>query len=217
MTEIRIPFPGFYESVLSYELDSEESQLAEGMAEECDHLTDSDYADLIWRCANYSTAFDYLAREYVDYFNEWVKDETGVDLDLDLEFVEMKSPREYNFETDKIYCKVNIEALKLIVRHVGEETLEKTVNDHLKSRDGFISFYSDFVQKWKDKSIDGWDYNELYMILCALTDKTEYHWQITEKMLEAGDFYMALDKAIDWKKLAELKADMIAEKEEDHA
>ena len=55
------------------------------------------------------------------------------------------------------------------------------------------------------------------MLLCALTDKTEYHWQIAERMLEDGDFYMALDKAIDWKRLAELKADMIAEKEEDHA
>lgn len=215
MTEIRIPFPGFYESVLSYELDSEENQLAESMAEDCDHLTDTDYADLIWRCANYSAAFDYLAREYVGYFNEWVENETGVNLAL--EFVEMKSPREYNFETDKIFCKVDFEALKKLFGQLSEGILEETINGHLKSRSGFISFYSEFVREWKNTPLEEWDYNELYMILCALTDKTEYHWQITEKMLEAGDFYMALDKAIDWKKLEELKADMIAEKEEDHA
>ena len=215
MTEIRIPFPGFYESVLSYELDSEERNLAEGMAEECDYLTDSDYADLIWRCANYSTAFEYLAREYVDYFNAWVENETGVNLAL--EFVEMKSPREYNFETDKIFCRVDFESLKNLFEHMEEKTLEETINGHLKSRSGFISYYSEFVHEWKNTPLEGWDYNELYMILCALTDKTEYHWQITERMLEDGDFYMALDKAIDWKRLAELKADMIAEKEEDHA
>ena len=215
MTEIRIPFPGFYESVLSYGLDSEERQLSEHMAEECDHLTDGDYADLIWRCANYSAAFDYLAREYVGYFNEWVENETGVNLAL--EFVEMKSPREYNFETDKIFCKVDFGALKKLLGQLSEGTLEETVNDHLKSRDGFISFYSDFVQKWKDKSIDGWDYNELYMILCALTDKTEYHWQITERMIEDGDFYEAFSRAINWAKFEELKADMIAEKEQEHA
>lgn len=215
MTEIRIPFPGFYESVLSYELDSEENQLAEDMAEECEHLTDSDYADLIWRCANYSTAFDYLAREYVDYFNEWVENETGINLGL--KFVEMTSPREYNFETDKIFCKVDFEALKKLFEQLEERTLEETINGHLKSRSGFISYYSEFVREWKNTPLEEWDYNELYMVLCALTDKTEYHWQITERMLEAGDFRMALDKAIDWKKLEELKADMIAEKEEDHA
>ena len=215
MTEIRIPFPGFYESVLSYELDSEENQLAESMAEDCDRLTDSDYADLIWRCANYSTAFDYLAREYVDYFNEWVENETGINLGL--KFVEMKSPREYNFETDKIFCRVDFESLKKLFEHMEEKTLEETINGHLKSRSGFISYYSEFVREWKNTPLEEWDYNELYMILCALTDKTEYHWQITEKMLEDGDFYMALDKAIDWKKLAELKADMIAEKEQEHA
>lgn len=215
MTEIRIPFPGFYESVLSYELDSEERNLAEGMAEECDYLTDSDYADLIWRCANYSTAFEYLAREYVDYFNAWVENETGVNLAL--EFVEMKSPREYNFETDKIFCRVDFESLKKLFEHMGEKTLEETINGHLKSRSGFISYYSEFVREWKNTPLEEWDYNELYMILCALTDKTEYHWQIAERMLEDGDFYMALDKAIDWKRLAELKADMIAEKEQEHA
>lgn len=55
------------------------------------------------------------------------------------------------------------------------------------------------------------------MILCALTDKTEYHWQITERMVEGGDFYEAFDRAINWSKFEELKADMINEKEEQHA
>ena len=215
MTEIRIPFPGFYESVLSYELDSEERQLSEHMAEECDHLTDGDYADLIWRCANYSAAFDYLAREYVDYFNAWVENETGVNLAL--EFVEMKSPREYNFETDKIFCKVDFESLKKLFEHMEEKTLEETINGHLKSRSGFISYYSEFVREWKNTPLEGWDYNELYMILCALTDKTEYHWQITERMIEDGDFYEAFSRAINWAKFEELKADMIAEKEQEHA
>jgi hypothetical protein len=59
---INIPFEGFYESKHSSELDSIEERYVEWEVERDPTLDTQELGDLIYRTANYSLAFDHIAR-----------------------------------------------------------------------------------------------------------------------------------------------------------
>lgn len=219
--ETRIPFYGFYCSIFDDELDRCMEMEIYNRYEEDDRLTEQEYSDLLWRAAkHWGLAHNLIASEYPKYLTQWVYDKSGITIDL--EFVEMTSPREYNFETDKIFCKIDEDQFKVLVNFVGEDLLEKVIEKNLRSRSGFISFYSEFVREWKTKPLDEWDYNERYMVMLALVEKLDedhenYGWSIAERMIEDGVFEHAFDNAIDWDFYEQIKAEAIAEKEEEHA
>lgn len=220
MPSIRIPFPGFYYTTFSGEVDQREESEAEYFAspdsaenyEFSGKLEEHEFANLMADCTDYGVVHQHIAKEYPHYFNEYVKDQ--FDIDLKLEFEEMTSPHEYNFETDKIFCKVDSGALLVLFSELGEEKIGKTINANLKSRDGFMSFYGDFVDDWKDTPISEWDYNELYMLLLALVeDDDEYDLSIYYRMCEANVFDQARDEGFDWVKFEAAVNDKITEKE----
>lgn len=223
MPSIRIPFPGFYNTEFSAEIDFIEEREAEYFEsdESADNydfsgkLSASEFGELMYWHTDYLKYFQYVAREYVDYFNEWIKDE--YDLDLGLTFEEMKSPREYNFETDKIYCTISEEKVLELFHKVNDldpdDKLNKVIEDHLKSRSGFISFYSEFVRGWKNKPVLEWDYNELYMLLEFLIEGSNCYGRIYDRMSDAEVFYTARNEAFDFKSFEEAVNDKISETE----
>lgn len=146
--EIGLPFfSGFYDSIHSSALDREEEEIIE-------MYEGKSYED-------FSFTVDYLS-----YCKNYVHEVNSI-LDLNLEFVEMTSPREYNFSTDRIFCTISKKDLKKISSALDTEIMRDLVKKTFTSRDGFISFYSNNIDEWKEKPLKDWDYNELGILLYA--------------------------------------------------
>jgi hypothetical protein len=82
-------------------------------------------------------------------------------------FVEVVSPREYNFTTDRVVGKVKYtEELDNEIRaylEANKEQFTKWIKDNHSSYDGFYSFYSNDANEWLE--LHEWDYNELGSII----------------------------------------------------
>ena len=97
-------------------------------------LDESEILDLTWRHCSFSDAHDILARAYLDAFDSFAGDILGetrpgwvkqwdsesreyvnrrVQLDsIGVQFSTMTSPREYNFETDRLFANVSFAFVK---------------------------------------------------------------------------------------------------------
>ena len=193
--EARIPFGGFYESIWASEIDREEEQYLEHLTEEHD-LDVSDISEFAWRHTIYSRAHTHVAEHFVPYFEHFINE--GLGLSIKLTYNDMSSPREYNFETNKIYVELSYEDALILARRVGRNALRKAAKDMFTSRDGFISFYRNDPAEWG--RLRGWDHNHLYCLFQAavdLIDDEDYEFGIADDMSGAGDFSTAYDKALD--------------------
>lgn len=194
-----IPFAGFYESIWSEGIDrAEEIHLEHLEQEEGVEIKVS--SDAIWKASDYGAMYNYVARKYVDYLNDYIKDE--FDLDLDLKFESMQSPREYNFETDRIFCFISPEKVQELRAKVSDADLDAAIKQRFTSRSGFISSYSNDLAQW-EPNVENWDHNELGTLLVALLGEGgDWEDDIYEDMHEV--FSNAFDNCVDWAKFDEL-------------
>lgn len=154
--EVRLMFfSGFYESIHDSVFDSETEMILE------------DFPDKNWEDFRWSYDWQEYSKMYVRAINS--------QLDMNLEFRNLWSPREYNFATDEIYCYIGKKEVKKISSALNSETLEKLIRQRFTSRNGFISFYSNDIDEWKEKPVTEWDEIELGTLLDA--------W-----IIESGDF-----------------------------
>jgi hypothetical protein len=209
---INIPFEGFYESKHSQELDSiEERFINYEIEERRENLEPEELGDAIYRTANYSLAFDHIARAYVTYFNDYIKEE--YEIDLELKFESMTSPREYNFETNRIFCHISQGKAQLLFDSVPLYAIKQKIYTRFTSYDGFISSYPNRLENWPI-SIEEWDHNQLGTLLVALlADAEDYDWKIWEDMQDHNVYDTAFDKCVDWVRYDDLKRGIISEKE----
>ena len=78
---------------------------------------------------------------YCDLFSEWLKENYGVDIKF--KNISLSSPREYNFETDKILCDIDsVENESLIKALQSDSKFLDWLKERTQSKSGFISFYS---------------------------------------------------------------------------
>jgi hypothetical protein len=134
--ELALNFGGFYHSIhddlvdsfvdRNHDFDSEQEQEIE------DHCDSVDYKRTY---VNYCCA-------YVEAIKNFLK-ENGAEVNL--EFVELESPKEYNFKTDVIIVKIEeadqAKIIKFIKKDFNQELLEY-VKDVTTSYDGYWAFYS---------------------------------------------------------------------------
>ena len=195
MPEINIPFPGFYESWLDHGLDRAVELAAEHLAEE--HGADEQKVrEIIFDNVEWAKAHDILARQYAEHYNNWICDEYGLQLGLD--FVQMTSPREYNFTTDQIFCRISGEAVANLWDAVDLGVFTEVCEQRHTSCSGFHSFYDPDWHTWG--SILSWDYHQLGSLIRALhDDKDDLDWVLEERLSE--DIDRALDEAVDWQKV----------------
>lgn len=198
MIESALPFSGFYNSIWSSELDQCKIQQIEHWMEEdkysgleADQLEEalSDHIDYRAACID-------VVKAYVSRFEDWINGE--LDLDIHLEFVEMVSPREYNFTTDRIFVKISRSDLAKLYRKVGRQAVREEAKTHFTSRSGFISFYSPLIEEWG--SIREWDYNQVGMIFQAAVDSVD-HPEDVDMAIYYGmseDIYNAWSNNVDW-------------------
>lgn len=229
---INLPFPGFYESELSYGLDREEEQWCEWQGEGDQEgrfapelrITQNELAELVFECAHYSEGYRYLAEQYCAQFENDASEALG--FTLGLEFESMESPRYYNFETDRVFAFIparSIGKLFRMSRKEGHETLKRVIRERFTSYDGFLSHYPNGLDAWLSKRLRDWDHNELGTLLLACLSiagfpPREIEREVIDHLYEGNDFYDAFDKAVDWRKLEakreELRADKVAELQE---
>lgn len=152
-----IPFAGFYETWHDAEFDDTLARMfdVEGTgATYADKLAARFFETIDWRAAQ----TDY-AREYVSRF--------AAALGLKFcEFEEMTSPREYNFQTDRLFALFDRAELAALLND-GEiaARLVDVAADMFTSRSGFISNYSPDVSTWGE--LGQWDYNQTGALLRA--------------------------------------------------
>lgn len=191
--QIRLPFPGFYCSSLSEQIDHEEELQAEYLSEERS-ISQDNAAQILNRHARYSRAFIEVAEKYTEHFADWLNREHGVDVKL--EFVDMTSPKEYNFETDRIFVNVSRRDLAKLYRLAGRARIVAKAREMFTSRSGFVSFYAPDVRTWGPLSM--WDHNQLYCILCAIVDDTDAEEWCFYSMVDANIFSDAYFNCVGW-------------------
>lgn len=108
-----------------------------------------------------------LAKEYILALNgeiaDLAKDRYDLSLTEELSFESVTSPKEYNFETDRIFVYV---PQKLLQRfHEYAVTEKAKFSDYLKAkftdRPGFISYYDPDVELWLKKPLEGLNHIEV--------------------------------------------------------
>ena len=173
---IQLPFSGFYESLWSSALDTQEEQFIEYACGEGDESQfppelrlDSDvYADALMNATDHRKSELAIVRGYVDAFDSVAKTELG--FSLGLTFETMDSPREYNFKTDRVFAFISpykVRRLFAMSRRDKHATLATEIKEHCTSYDGFISWYSNTLDAWLAKPVIEWDHNELKILLYA--------------------------------------------------
>ena len=170
--EVRIPFPGFYntnyDGDINHALDSEAEYIMSGEAEVIsDEIELSDIGEILFKYSNFSVMYQQIAVAYTSAFADFISEK--VDFPVEVKFKEMTSPKEYNFETDSIFADISVEDLQKIREFVGEEALKEKAREMFTSRSGFISFYSNNVESWGE--IEEWDHNQCFCLLsCLIVD-----------------------------------------------
>lgn len=160
-TLVKIPFSGFYNSIHDNVIDS-------ALEYESECYADSDKAnDIILDVLNvnhYDKIREALSKVFVEGVNELFRYE--YDINLDLEFNSLKSPRFYNYSTDEIYCYVDNDKINELVALLDNENdFIEALKYKYQSRDGFIVFDSTL------QAIDNKEYSLFFAdLLCQLID-----------------------------------------------
>lgn len=138
-------FPGFYNTLFEPDLLSEFDELIrEG------HLPpDEKYPVGRWDNGGYELA---VVRNICDEFPRWFPAEAGIEK---CELESIKHPKEYNFRNDAVDVTFRIDMAKFapwIDEFLDEHKVEfaKYLNDHYRSRDGFISYYPTDMDEWRE-------------------------------------------------------------------
>lgn len=124
-----IDFGGFYDSIHS---DNIENRI--------------EYFEIDENNVNYKETYNSYCIEFIDSLNDM--------LELELKFIQIDSPKFYNFTTDKIEAEINENDFnKLKDTYLNSNEFIDYVNENSKSRDGFTSFYNGFNEVIKEDEI----------------------------------------------------------------
>lgn len=151
MTNVCIPFPGFYESLLSSGIESEFEAMEIPF-----EVYDKEY--------DYHLIEVNVAKQWVHLYFRWVESKTG--LEFTEKFETMISPREYNFGTDRVFVDVPTEQLLALFRFVNKDDLAAMAKRMFTSYDGFMSYYEPDYETWGPP--ETWDNNQWLAVFRAL-------------------------------------------------
>lgn len=154
MITLNIPFQGFYDSVHNALIDDCENQLFTDYA--TGYSNNDGLQSHFYNKCNYSKVFNNYAKAYTESFKG--------DFDIpSLKFIELDSPREYNFATDKIECSISRDDIRRIYKQADKIKLSEFIELHCTSRSGFWSFYDPDLKTWG--AVDNWEYAQLALLL----------------------------------------------------
>ena len=159
--ESTIPFDGFYNSYISSDIEHQIGQQIEWDTDIYD--LNEDEQQILWdnylsvnRSSFYNQIAEHYTELYIDALNERLEG-----FRLNAKFKLLTSPREYNFETDRIFIDIEkdhaIDFIKYIIKNYKKE-LEEKIKQRFTSRDGFWSHYKNGLDLWT-QDYSEWDCN----------------------------------------------------------
>lgn len=135
MIDFRLNFGGFYNSIHD---DIIEQQL--------------DLADDERFNVDYKTLQATYCEEYLEAFSDFLS--TEFNIQINLEFKELISPKMYNFETDRILTSISTkDTYSLFKYFCNFEKVKSFINENSKSYDGYLSFCIGYDDVKKDNSL----------------------------------------------------------------
>ena len=159
--ESTIPFDGFYQSYISADIEHQIGQQIEWDTDIYD--LNEDEQQILWDnylSVNRKYLYNQIAEDYTNFYIE-ILNRRLKGFTLKATYKCYESPREYNFETDRIFIEIEenhaVDFIKYIIKNYKKE-LEKKIKDRFTSRDGFISFYKNSLDLWT-KDFKEWDCN----------------------------------------------------------
>ena len=165
--ESTIPFDGFYESFISDDIDH---QIGQQIEWDCD-LYDLNVNEekILWDSylsVNRGYFYNQIAEDYTNFYIDnlnaklnYAYPDHGFTLNAKFSF--LTSPREYNFETDRIFIDIErdhaLDFIKYIIKHYKNE-LEEKIKQRFTSRSGYWSHYKNTLDSWT-QDYSEWDCN----------------------------------------------------------
>lgn len=196
-----IPFSGFYHSLHDSELDTALERMFE--VDGTGNTINQDLLAMAQDCVDWREVHKAYAAEYAECFAH----EFGI---TGMVFESLKSPREYNFETDRIYCEIPAQTITRMLAETPPETLDAVAGEMFTSRSGFISFYTPDVGAWGE--LTTWDHNQRLALVTAYVlhrrDGEEFDTWAEHSLMENAFCNGAIDNMLfsgDTKRLARLE------------
>lgn len=157
-----IPFLGFYETVHDNAIDRAIEGLFEDDNGDCNSgLINHFYSSY---CIDSEKVRTEYAKDYVQAF--------AIATKLQLTFDELNSPKEYNFQSDRIFVDITPESVSKLFATVDKEVLRQRIKEEYTSRSGFISYYSPDLNDWPE-DITKWDHNQVGSLISVAVDFDE--------------------------------------------
>ena len=161
--ESTIPFDGFYESFISDDIDHQIGQQIEWDSDIYDLNEDEQQVlEDSYFSVNRSSFYNQIAEDYTNFYIDALNEKLE-GFELKAKFNLLTSPREYNFETDRIFIDIEknhaIDFIKYIIKNYKKE-LEEKIKQRFTSRDGFWSHYKNGLDLWT-KDYSEWDHNQI--------------------------------------------------------
>ena len=161
--ESTIPFDGFYNSYISSDIEHQIGQQIEwdsdmyDLNEDEQQVLEDSYLS-VNRVSFYNEIAEHYTDLYIDALNERLEGFT-----LNAKFNLLTSPREYNFETDRIFIDIErdhaIGFIKYTIKNYKKE-LENKIKERFTSRSGFWSHYKNELDLWT-QDYSEWDHNQI--------------------------------------------------------
>lgn len=165
--ETQIPFSGFYNSIHDAHLD----HALETYLDSNKNLIDKVSYDMEWQ-----PIFLEYAKEYAHQFAQ--------EYSIDCKFKLLCSPKEYNFEMDRIICEIPETEVFRLYAETPKELFSKQAVKMFTSCSGFISHYSNDIERWGE--FTEYDHNQVYCLMLAYlgqeTDLNDINYKIMELM-----------------------------------
>lgn len=154
LMESTIPFSGFFKT--GHEAFINE-QVENFFDHECSGRGSVNPACIeAWQFINWREIYEVYSAFYVARFANLLK--------CRLRFIELITPNEYNFRTDRIFVQIDLKTVKEIFERTEKDGLDMLIQSKFTSRDGFISMYSNSLCAWPE-SLEDWDPNQIGTLL----------------------------------------------------
>lgn len=125
---VALNFAGFYHSIHDDNIESRITQILE------EEVIYTDFFDEVCTHIPYKAIYTEYAKRYLLAFNDY--------FDLNLEFIELDSPREYNFRTDVIMVNMWMQDYNFLWLKADQDSINSKLQDASTARDGFQPFYT---------------------------------------------------------------------------
>jgi len=163
--ETTIPFEGFYNSFISADIENEIQLDTEYYSELYDlNKSEEELLSNSFLSVNNNNFYNKICKDYTSFYIDDLNAKLNYaypdhGFTLKATYKCFISPKEYNFETDRIFIEIEenhcIDFIKYIIKNYKKE-LEKIIKIRFKSRSGFISFYDNNLESWTNNYKE-WD------------------------------------------------------------